>query len=43
VTTIELRAEDGFTPPPENIILEGEEVWAFHKSIAYDIIDQFGA
>jgi hypothetical protein len=41
-STIELRSEYGFVPPPENIILEGEEIWAFHKSIAYDIMAEFG-
>ena len=40
-TTIELRREAGFIPPPSNIKLEGEEVWAFHKSIAYDVIAEF--
>ena len=41
VTTIELRADDGFTPPPSMIKIEGEEVWEFHKSIAYDVLGNF--
>ena len=41
-TTIELRDSIyGFDPPPETIILECEEMWAFHRSAAYDIIAEF--
>ncbi len=43
VLTMELRKDDGFTPPPSNIKLEGEEVWAFHRSVANDIIAEFSS
>ena len=42
-TTVELRdSVFGFAPPPETIILECEEMWAFHRSAAYDIVAEFG-
>ena len=40
-TTIELRGDYGFDPPPETIILECEEMWAFHRSVANDVIAEY--
>jgi len=33
----------GFLLPPEQIIPTGEETWAFHKSAARQILEEFGA
>ena len=38
---VELRGRYGFTAPPETIILECEEMWAFHKQAAMDIIAEY--
>merc|ERR1712117_771984 len=40
-TTVELRGDYGFDPPPSTIILECEEMWAFHRSIANDMIAEY--
>ena len=32
---------NGFALPPEQIIPTGQEVWAFHLSIAKHLIDEF--
>ena len=29
---------EGFSPPPSEIIPTGEEIWAFHKSMAEQIL-----
>jgi hypothetical protein len=39
---IELRDGFLFWPPPETIVMEGEEIWAFHKSAAYQIMEKYG-
>ena len=43
---IELRPSSsdssGFVLPPEEIIPTGEEIWAFHLSVAEQIIEEFG-
>ena len=33
--------QHGFALPPEQIIPTGQEVWAFHLSIAKHLIDEF--
>ena len=38
---IELRDDYLFWPPPETIVLEGAEVWEFHRQAARDIIAEF--
>ena len=42
---MELRdtGEHGFILPPEQIIPNGEEVMAFHVSIAQQILEEFGS
>jgi hypothetical protein len=40
--SVELRDNIyGFMPPPEMIEVEGLEMWAFHKQVAYDVIAEF--
>ena len=44
VTSVELRDESddySFFAPPETIILECEEMWAFHQQAARDIIAEY--
>ena len=41
VTSVELRGEYSFFPPPSQIILECEEMWAFHQQAARDIIAEY--
>ena len=36
------RDSRGFVLPPEEIIPTGEEIWAFHLSVAEQIIEEFG-
>ena len=40
---MELRdtGENGFILPPNQIIPTGEEVWAFHMTVARQIIQEF--
>ena len=38
---MELRADQGWSPDPSTIVLEGEEVWAFHQVAARKIIEEF--
>ena len=45
--TMELRPTSSdyhlnFVLPPEEIIPTGEEIWAFHLSVAQQIIEEFG-
>ena len=41
VTTVELRDDYSFFAPPETIIIECEEMWAFHQQAARDIIAEY--
>ena len=41
VTAVELRDGYSFFAPPETIILECEEMWAFHQQAARDIIAEY--
>jgi len=45
VYSIELRdtGVNGFLLPPDQIIPNAEEVWAFHKVAAMGIIEEFGS
>ena len=38
---VELRGHHGFCAPPRTIILECEEMWAFHKQVGRDIIAEY--
>ena len=38
---VELRGGYGFTAPPKTIILECEEMWAFHQQAGRDIIAEY--
>ena len=39
---MELRDTRGWALPPELIIPSGEETWAFHQTVAREIIKEFG-
>ena len=41
VTSVELRYDYSFFAPPETIILECEEMWAFHQQASRDIIAEY--
>ena len=42
-TAIELRGKHGFAAPPNTIILECQEMWAFHQQAGRDIIAEYVA